>query len=344
MNIQNFLLFFMELIGTIAFAASGVMVGIRKNMDIFGVCVLGIVTAVGGGMVRDIVLCQTPSALLEPVYVEASVVTALVIFGFLYFRTNKNADRFHNSYDVILLIMDSIGLGIFTAVGVMTGIHQGYLVNSEKRISVDDWSAHGFNTDLTFIQIESVSDDDSEDSVRNILYAMTVRPDGSFDIEGRDITDGSFNEYLRLWNRNKDGAGGTIEGMVADGRGNINVIKHSNIITVPGEEAIQALKAGKTIRRNEHKYGSLRGLLDLKMLKLGDELFYYSGPASYSLQGTMNTAPNLRIVKAVTGELFFDDLIELMNVPFVRYKMLTVKPYPFKYLDEYRKRVYKSFF
>lgn len=130
MNIQNFLLFLMELIGTIAFAASGVMVGIRKNMDLFGVCVLGIVTAVGGGMVRDIVLCQTPSALLEPVYVEASVVTALVIFGFLYFRKNKNADRFHNSYDVILLVMDSIGLGIFTAVGVMTGIHQGYPENT----------------------------------------------------------------------------------------------------------------------------------------------------------------------------------------------------------------------
>ena len=53
MNIQNLLLFLMELIGTIAFAASGVMVGIRKNMDLFGVCVLGTVTAVGGGTIRD---------------------------------------------------------------------------------------------------------------------------------------------------------------------------------------------------------------------------------------------------------------------------------------------------
>ena len=130
MDIQNFLLFLMEMTGTIAFAASGAMVGIRKNMDLFGVCVLGIVTAAGGGAVRDMVLCQTPSALLEPVYVEASVVTALVVFGFLYFRINKNAERFHNSYDLILLIMDSIGLGIFTAVGVVTGIHQGYPENT----------------------------------------------------------------------------------------------------------------------------------------------------------------------------------------------------------------------
>ena len=42
--------------GTVAFAASGAMVGVERNMDIFGVSVLGVVTAVGGGMIRDIVL------------------------------------------------------------------------------------------------------------------------------------------------------------------------------------------------------------------------------------------------------------------------------------------------
>ena len=130
MNIQNLLLFLMELIGTIAFAASGVMVGIRKNMDLFGVCVLGTVTAVGGGTIRDIVLCQIPLALLEPIYVETSVITALLIFGFLYFKADKNAARFHNSYDRVMQLMDAIGLGIFTAVGVMTGIKQGYTDNT----------------------------------------------------------------------------------------------------------------------------------------------------------------------------------------------------------------------
>ena len=47
MNIQDSIIFFMEILGTIAFAASGAMVGIRKRMDIFGICVLGVVTAVG---------------------------------------------------------------------------------------------------------------------------------------------------------------------------------------------------------------------------------------------------------------------------------------------------------
>ena len=51
MNIQDSIIFFMEILGTIAFAASGAMVGIRKRMDIFGICVLGVVTAVGGACV-----------------------------------------------------------------------------------------------------------------------------------------------------------------------------------------------------------------------------------------------------------------------------------------------------
>ena len=52
---ENFL-FLLEIIGTVAFAASGAMVGLSKKMDIFGVTVLGIVTSVGGGIIRDIIL------------------------------------------------------------------------------------------------------------------------------------------------------------------------------------------------------------------------------------------------------------------------------------------------
>ena len=50
----------LELIGTLAFAASGAMTGLKKNMDIFGVCILGLTTAVGGGVIRDLILGITP--------------------------------------------------------------------------------------------------------------------------------------------------------------------------------------------------------------------------------------------------------------------------------------------
>ena len=65
MNIQDSIIFFMEILGTIAFAASGAMVGIRKRMDIFGICVLGVVTAVGGGMTRDVIRYMSVSRWLQ---------------------------------------------------------------------------------------------------------------------------------------------------------------------------------------------------------------------------------------------------------------------------------------
>ena len=53
MGYQETITFILEMIGTIAFAASGALVGSEQKMDIFGVSVLGVITAVGGGMIRD---------------------------------------------------------------------------------------------------------------------------------------------------------------------------------------------------------------------------------------------------------------------------------------------------
>ena len=72
-------IFIIEIIGTIAFASSGAMVGIRKRMDIFGVCVLGFVTAVGGGMVRDVILgIVPPNVFRNPDYALVAVLTSLI--------------------------------------------------------------------------------------------------------------------------------------------------------------------------------------------------------------------------------------------------------------------------
>ena len=56
------MIFIFELIGTIAFAISGAVVGIEKKMDVFGVAILAMTTAVGGGIIRDIILNITPPA------------------------------------------------------------------------------------------------------------------------------------------------------------------------------------------------------------------------------------------------------------------------------------------
>ena len=73
---------------------------------------LGVSTAVGGGMVRDVILGKVPSALLHPVYVIYAVLCGACVFV-LYFRRKYLQDSFGEVYDKLMLAMDSVGLGIF---------------------------------------------------------------------------------------------------------------------------------------------------------------------------------------------------------------------------------------
>ena len=128
---QEIITFIMEIIGTIAFAASGAMVGVGRRMDIFGGCVLGVVTSVGGGMIRDIVLGIIPPGMFQkPVYTIVATATSCVVFWVLYLKKELLEGHFREIYDRFMLIMDTIGLGIFTVVGVNTGIRHGYMDNT----------------------------------------------------------------------------------------------------------------------------------------------------------------------------------------------------------------------
>ncbi len=130
MDYQSIITFFMEMAGTIAFAASGAMVGVERNMDIFGVSVLGVVTAVGGGMIRDIVLgIIPPNVFTNPVYALVATITSCLVFLVFYWKRQLLEGHMRLTYDRVMLVMDSIGLGIFTVVGVNTGIRSGYMDN-----------------------------------------------------------------------------------------------------------------------------------------------------------------------------------------------------------------------
>ncbi len=106
------MIFALEIIGTIAFAISGAMVGIEKKMDIFGVLVLGMTTAVGGGIIRDLLIgVVPPMAFQEPVYALTAIAVSIIVF--LPFVRNRI-----NKISKMILLMDSIGLGIFTVIGI----------------------------------------------------------------------------------------------------------------------------------------------------------------------------------------------------------------------------------
>jgi uncharacterized membrane protein YeiH len=124
------MLFILNMIGTAAFALSGAMTAIKKQMDILGVMILGMVTAVGGGIIRDLVLGTIPpQAFREPVFALTSLVISAVIFLILFFRLRGYQKINGEAFQAILLMADSLGLGVFTVVGVKAAFDNNMEIN-----------------------------------------------------------------------------------------------------------------------------------------------------------------------------------------------------------------------
>lgn len=127
MSYTDIIILTMELIGTVAFAISGASLAIRKEMDLFGICVLGVTTAVGGGMIRDLVLGSIPpNMFLHPLYTLVALGVSLLLFLTLYANRHLLQGRVGLAFDRVMLIFDTIGLGIFTVVGVNTAVTLHY--------------------------------------------------------------------------------------------------------------------------------------------------------------------------------------------------------------------------
>lgn len=127
MNYSDLIIYIFEMIGTVAFASSGALVGIRKNMDIFGVNVLGITTAVGGGCIRDIILGITPPKMFQNFsYAGASILISCILFSIFYLNQELLSSRFLEAYERIMISLDAIGLGVFTVMGIRTAIEASF--------------------------------------------------------------------------------------------------------------------------------------------------------------------------------------------------------------------------
>ena len=127
MELQLSLLFFVEAVGTIAFASSGAMVAIKKQLDLLGVIVLGVTTAVGGGMLRDIIIGNVPPNLFkDPVYVLLAFITVMILFVIVRRNQMILASRSIEMYEKVMNIFDAVGLGAFTVVGIDTAVLAGY--------------------------------------------------------------------------------------------------------------------------------------------------------------------------------------------------------------------------
>ena len=111
-----------EILGTVAFAFSGAAVGLARGMDVFGIALLSVVTAVGGGILRDVLAgIFPPFALRGPDGIVLALVTAAAVcIGFRYFRRSRRGRK------LVLFayrVSDTAGLAAFTVTGVITAIH-----------------------------------------------------------------------------------------------------------------------------------------------------------------------------------------------------------------------------
>jgi len=115
-----------EWIGTAAFAVSGAMVAIDKKTDIFGVMLLAVFTALGGGTVRDVLIGHFPPRMFSNGrYVLLAIFCALVVFVLARIFKEHYAQMEHE-IERINVIFDAIGLGVFAVSGANIGMEAGF--------------------------------------------------------------------------------------------------------------------------------------------------------------------------------------------------------------------------
>ncbi len=122
----KYLIFILEVLGTAAFSVSGALIAIGCNLDLLGVVFVGCTTAVGGGILRDLLIgINPPNVFRNPTMMIIAAFTAIVVFVAAY----VNAKRFsvmREKIEPINNIFDAVGLSAFTVTGTEIALSEGF--------------------------------------------------------------------------------------------------------------------------------------------------------------------------------------------------------------------------
>ncbi len=108
-----------SVIGGFAFALSGYLVGVRKQLDFMGIFIVSMLTANGGGAIRDVLVNRVPDVLSDP-YAVILVIVAIIIASIFKLHNRSNIDN-----HALLMLSDAIGLAAFSVTGALIGIEAG---------------------------------------------------------------------------------------------------------------------------------------------------------------------------------------------------------------------------
>lgn len=148
----------LELVGVFAFAISGAVVAVRKGFDVVGILALAWITALGGGVIRDVLVDATPpTAFLDGWAFSLPVAAAAItFFGHRLIERSMKA----------VLIFDAVGLGLFTVVGTVTGAASGLGIAQAGAVGVVTGVGGGVLRDVVAREVPVLVRPDAE------LYAV----------------------------------------------------------------------------------------------------------------------------------------------------------------------------
>ncbi len=113
LDTQN-IIFFLDIIGIVAFAFTGVSLGIKKKLDVFGLLLIGITSAIGGGILRDLILSKVPFAIAHLDYLGFAYVASFISILAFYFKLNIPSK--------LIILADTLGLGAFAMAGTTVSL------------------------------------------------------------------------------------------------------------------------------------------------------------------------------------------------------------------------------
>lgn len=121
--------YLLEIFGIVACAISGTIIAMERKFDIFGIICMAVVTALGGGCLRDIILGINPPVMFTDYYFVISAAGASIVLIILIKILRKDFDKHRIAIEQVFNIFDAIGLGLFSAVGVVITIRHGFINN-----------------------------------------------------------------------------------------------------------------------------------------------------------------------------------------------------------------------
>lgn len=194
---------------------------------------------------------------------------------------------------------------------------------NERKITLDNWEDYHFSGPFSFGIIDN-----------DVPYFLEIDADGSFKtIKPKGFLH-SFLErryeilkMILLENKCDNPM------LIADDKGNVNLIKSTGINTYPYEEIFDSTSP----RGKEDRSKFLAGITDINLYDVDGEVYYNVGIIGKGMNSSLSRGSLIYKVSVIKGRSIIRDLLETMSVMFVKYNSFTVLPYPFKYLKEWIK-------